>query len=61
MNCVRPDIVYTVSKLSKHTSNPSEDHWIALLRVVGYLKNTKEYTLRYEKYPLVLEGYNDAN
>jgi len=25
------------------------------------LKNAKEYTLRYEKYPLILEGYRDAN
>jgi len=28
---------------------------------VGYLKNTNEYALRYEKYPLVLGGYSDAN
>ena len=25
------------------------------------MKNTKEYALRYEKYPPVLEGYSDAN
>jgi len=61
MNCTRPDITYDVSKLSRYTSNPSDDHWHALLRVVGYLKNTKEYVLRYMKYPPVLEGYSDAN
>jgi len=33
----------------------------SLLRVVGYVSNTKEYALRYQKYPLVLEGYIDAN
>ena len=26
MNCTRPDIVYSVSKLSRYTSNPGEDH-----------------------------------
>ena len=25
-NCTRPDIVYFVSKLSRYTSNPEEDH-----------------------------------
>ena len=29
--------------------------------IAGYVSNTKEYALRYEKYLLVLEGYNDAN
>jgi len=28
---------------------------------VSYLKNTKEYALRYEKHPHVLEGYSDVN
>ena len=35
MNCTRPDIAYTVSMLSRCTSNPSDDHWTALLRVFG--------------------------
>ena len=61
MNCTRHDIAYAVSKLSRYTSNPSDDHWTALLRVVGYVSNTKEYALKYEKYPPLLEGYNDVN
>jgi hypothetical protein len=27
MNCIRHDIAYLVSKLSRFTSNPSIDHW----------------------------------
>ena len=37
MNCTRPDIAYVISKLSRYTSNPSEDHWTVLLRVLGYV------------------------
>ena len=38
MNCTRPNIAYAVSKLSRYTSNPREDHWKALVRVLRYLK-----------------------
>jgi len=61
MNCTRLGIAYVVSKLSRYTSNPSDDHWTALLRVLGYVSHTKECALRYEQYPPVLEGYIDAN
>ena len=55
MNYTRLDIAYTVNKLNRYTNNPSDDHWTVLLRVVGYLKNTKEYALRNEKYPQYLK------
>jgi len=61
MNCTRLEIAYAVSKLSRFISNPSDDHWIALLWVIGYISNIKEYALLYEKYPPVLERYNDTN
>ena len=34
MNCTRPDIAYTVNKLSRFTSNPEKDHWKAIVRVL---------------------------
>ena len=61
MNCTRPDITCAVSKLSRYTSNPSPDHWKAIVRVLRYLKYTQNYGLHYSKYPAVLEGYYDAN
>ncbi|PHT38595.1 hypothetical protein CQW23_22168 [Capsicum baccatum] len=61
MNCTQPDIVCAISKLSRYTSNPNKTHWIAMKRVLGYLKYTQDYALHYNKYSAVLEGYSDAN
>ena len=57
----RPDISYVVSKLSRFTSNPGDDHWKALRRVCRYLRGTSDYGIHYSGYPPVLEGYSDSN
>ena len=59
--CTRVDISFAVSKLSRFISNPSADHWKPIGRVLGYLKNTKELSLQYSKFPAILEGYSDAS
>ncbi|KAL6316591.1 hypothetical protein AAG906_018846 [Vitis piasezkii] len=59
--CTRADISFAVSKLSRFISNPSVEHWKAIGRVLGYLKNTKELSLQYSKFPAILEGYSDAS
>uniref|UniRef100_A0A2N9ISW3 Reverse transcriptase Ty1/copia-type domain-containing protein n=1 Tax=Fagus sylvatica TaxID=28930 RepID=A0A2N9ISW3_FAGSY len=56
MNCTRPDIAYSVNKLSRYTSNPGEDHWKAIVRVLRYLKYTLNYGVHYTRYLAVLEG-----
>ena len=61
MNCTRPDIACAISKLSRYTSNPNQIHWMAMKRVLGYLKWTQHYALNYNKYSAVIEGYSDAN
>ena len=43
MNCARPDIAYAVSRLSRYTHNQSNQHWIALKRVLKYLRGTMEW------------------
>ena len=57
----RPDISYAVSKLSRFTSNPGDDHWKALGRVCRYLRGTSDYGIHYSGYPPVLDGYSDSN
>ncbi|CAH9084692.1 unnamed protein product [Cuscuta epithymum] len=60
-NCTRPDIAFSVSKLSRYTCCPNRTHWEALDRVFRYLKGTISLCLHYGKYPPVLEGYSDAS
>ena len=61
MHCTRLDISFSVSKLSRFTSNPSVDHWKAINRVLGYLRKTISLRLFYSEFPVVLEGYSDAS
>ncbi|GKC26678.1 hypothetical protein Tco_1033972 [Tanacetum coccineum] len=61
LNMARLDIAYVVCKLSRYTSNPSQDHWKAIGRVFGYLKRTRQLALYYDHFPAVLEGYSDAS
>jgi hypothetical protein len=60
-SATRPDISFAASKLSRFTSNPGDDHWRALERVMYYLVDTMEYGIHYFSFHAVLEGYSDAN
>ena len=60
-SATRPDIYFVVSKLSRYTSNPDDDHWRALERVLRYLKGTMSFGIHYSRHPVVLEGYSDSN
>ena len=60
-SATRPDISFSVSKLSRFVSNLGGDHWRALERVLRYLKETMSYDIHYTGYLRVLEGYCDAN
>ena len=61
MSCTRPNFAYTISRLSRYTSNPSVDHWKAIVRILRYLRYTHNFGLYYTIYPAVLKGYSDAN
>jgi hypothetical protein len=54
-SATRPDISFSMSKLSRYMSNPSDDHWHALERVLRYLKSTISYEIHYSGHPVVLE------
>ena len=43
----RPDISFSVSLLAHFQANPGIEHWRAKIHVVGYIKNTLDYSLTY--------------
>ena len=61
MSCTRPNIAHAINKLSRYTSNPRVKHWQGIMRVLKYLRFTRDYGLHYTRYPIVLERYSDVN
>jgi hypothetical protein len=60
-SATRSDISFVVCKLSSYLSNPGNNHWHALERVLRYLKGTMSFGIHYSGHPAVLEGYSAAN
>ncbi|GJW26377.1 hypothetical protein Tco_0040188 [Tanacetum coccineum] len=61
MTSTRPDIAYAVGKLSRFTSNPSNHHWEAIIKVFRYLKKTMNYGFSYVGFPSIIKGYSNAS
>lgn len=60
-NNTKFNINYAINRFSRYIYRPSKDHWTAIIEVLKYLKGTTNLGLHYSGYPIVLEGYNDAN
>lgn len=63
--CTRPDISYSVNRVSRFMKNPGKDHWIACKRILRYLKSTPQLGLQYQNDQndnvIELIGYCDAD
>lgn len=46
LSFTRPDISYSVNKLSQFMHSPSETHWKAVKRILRYLRQTANYGLQ---------------
>jgi transposase InsO family protein len=60
----RPDLAAAVGILSKFASSPGQQHWVAVKRVMRYIKQTADYRLVLGGTPsgsIVLEGWIDAD
>ena len=58
----RPDISYSVGSLARFNSKPTKEHWVALKRVLRYLKGTKDLGILYSKAEKdSCIGYTDAD
>jgi hypothetical protein len=58
-SATRLDISFVVSKMSRFSANPENDHWCGIDCVTRYLKGTMCHGIHYSGYPSVLEGYSD--
>ncbi|XP_049308584.1 uncharacterized protein LOC125777524 [Bactrocera dorsalis] len=57
----RPDISFAVNLLSRFSQNPGKGHWLALKRVMRYLKGTVNKGIVFRKSVQGLTGYCDAD
>ncbi|XP_066392418.1 secreted RxLR effector protein 161-like [Miscanthus floridulus] len=46
---MRPDIVFTVSYVSRFMEDPREDHWAAMKRLLCYVKGTVDQRIVFPK------------
>ena len=51
----RPAITYAVNNVARYCADPAKEHWIAVKRIMRYLKGTKDFGLQYTK-----EGRKDC-
>ena len=61
MLCTRPDLGFPICFLSQFSNNPNEEHWIAVKRVLRYIKGTLKFKLKYETRNTNIVGYTDAD
>ena len=57
----RPDIAYAVSVVSRFSANPTTDHWLAVQRIMRYLRGTLDLELAFSGDLRPLVGYSDAD
>ena len=58
----RPEISFSVNKLSQFMQSPLNSHWNAVKRILQYLKGTLNYgLLLHRAAKLDIIGYSDAN
>ena len=62
VSCTRPDLAFSVSKLSQFLENPSSHHWSAVKRVLRYLWTTQDHGIEFNgSNGLEAIGYSDSD
>ncbi|KAG3088906.1 hypothetical protein PI124_g16849 [Phytophthora idaei] len=61
--CTRPDISYVVTQLSRFLENPGLQHWKGAVRVLRYIKSTREHGIVYQRGSgeVTAQAYTDAD
>lgn len=59
---IRPDLSFTVNKLSQFLQSPTSDHWKALKRVFRYIQGTLNLGIQIQCSPnLQITGFSDSD
>lgn len=62
MTCSRPDLAWTIKKLSQHLACPSPADWMTIKHVLRYIKGTIDYKLTFRKSGNVtILGHSDSD
>ena len=60
--CTRPDLAFTVRRLSQYLEKPLQKHWTAVKRALRYLWCTRDYGIMYDgKLGTKVVGYSDSD
>jgi hypothetical protein len=60
--CTRPDLAYVTGLLGRFQSNPGQEHWKLVKKVLRYLQGTKSLMLTYSKSDsLEVVAYSDSD
>jgi Reverse transcriptase (RNA-dependent DNA polymerase) len=58
----RPDISFSVNKISQFMHNPTDDHWSAVKRILRYVAGTLQYGIQlFKDSNLQIHAYSDAD
>lgn len=62
LSLTRPNLAFSVNKLAQFMYAPTQVHWVALKRLLRYLKGKIYHGLfLHKKYSLILKAYNDSD
>ena len=57
----RPDIAVAVGDVARYSNNPGKQHWMAVKRILRYLKETINFGMKCDPKSIDLVGYSDAD
>jgi hypothetical protein len=62
LSLTRPDIAFVINKACQYMSNPTEDHWSVVKRILRYLKHTIHHSLLLHRdTSFNLQAFSDAD
>lgn len=59
--CTRPDVAFAVNRLSQFLKAPTDEHWLAAVRVLQYLDCTKQKALKLGGPTLHVRAFSDSD